>query len=164
MGALRRRLARTLALAAGVAALDWSAASAQTESTVLPEINVTNTRLVGGASGGYVAGRQEIVPGRHATPPWISPFADDPTGRTSGTLLPQISPGPLAEVGAGDHGIMSYGYRVCLSQAADRIRCRELLAAKAGDEASAADFAAGLEAPIHTHQSAPRRQMAFSFH
>ncbi|MBX9778023.1 MAG: hypothetical protein K2Y71_26880, partial [Xanthobacteraceae bacterium] len=60
LGASKRRLARTLALAAGVAALDWGAASAQpTETTVLPEITVTNTRLVGGASGG----RRGAAPG-----------------------------------------------------------------------------------------------------
>lgn len=71
--------------------------------------------------GEEFAGRREVVPGRHATPPWISPFRDDASGRSAGVLLPQIKPGPLAEVGAGDGGIMSYGYRVCLSQAADRI-------------------------------------------
>lgn len=71
--------------------------------------------------GEEFAGRQEIVPGRHATPPWISPFRDDQSGRTEGALLPQITAGPLADVGAGDGGVMSYGYRVCLSQAPDRI-------------------------------------------
>jgi hypothetical protein len=71
--------------------------------------------------GERFAGRQELVPGRHAMPPWISPFADDPEGTTEGRLLPQIKPGPLAEVGAGDGGVMSYGYRVCLTTAADRI-------------------------------------------
>jgi hypothetical protein len=71
--------------------------------------------------GEEFAGRREVVPGRHAMPPWISPFRDDESGRITGDLLPQIAPGPLAEVGAGDGGIMSYGYRVCLSQAPDRI-------------------------------------------
>lgn len=74
--------------------------------------------------GERFAGRQEIFPGRHATPPWISPFRDDPTGMMPGELLPQIKPGPMAEVGEGDGGVMSYGYRVCLSQAADRIPFR----------------------------------------
>jgi len=74
--------------------------------------------------GERFAGRQEVVPGRHATPPWISPFRDDPTGLVEGALLPQIKPEPLAEVGAGDGGVMSYGYRVCLSRAADRIPFR----------------------------------------
>ncbi|MFD5214026.1 FAD-dependent oxidoreductase [Microbacterium sp. NPDC058345] len=74
--------------------------------------------------GEQFAGRREIAPGRHATPPWISPFRDDPRGTTPGPLLPQIKPGPLAEVGAGDGGVMSYGYRVCLSQAPDRIPFR----------------------------------------
>lgn len=71
--------------------------------------------------GEQFAGRREIFPGRHATPPWISPFRSDESGRMPGELLPQVRPGPLAEVGAGDGGIMSYGYRVCLSQAPDRI-------------------------------------------
>lgn len=70
------------------------------------------------------AGRQEIAPGRHATPPWISPFRDDPAGLAEGPLLPQIKSEPLAEVGAGDGGVMSFGYRVCLSRADDRIPFR----------------------------------------
>ncbi|WP_309127259.1 FAD-dependent oxidoreductase [Microbacterium sp.] len=74
--------------------------------------------------GELFAGRQEIAPGRHATPPWISPFRDDPRGLVAGRLLPQIKPGPMADVGEGDGGVMSYGYRVCLSQAADRIPFR----------------------------------------
>lgn len=74
--------------------------------------------------GERFAGRQELVPGRHTTPPWISPFRDDPTGVTEGPLLPQIAPAPLAGVGAGDGGVMSYGYRVCLTTAADRIPFR----------------------------------------
>jgi hypothetical protein len=71
--------------------------------------------------GERFAGRQELVPGRHAMPGWISPFADDPDGHSEGRLLPQIKPGPLAEVGAGDGGVMSFGYRVCLTPARDRI-------------------------------------------
>ncbi|UNX56273.1 FAD-dependent oxidoreductase [Georgenia sp. TF02-10] len=67
------------------------------------------------------AGRQELLPGRHAMPPWISPFADDPSGEHAGPLLAQVRPGPLAPVGAGDGGVMSYGYRVCLTTAPDRI-------------------------------------------
>lgn len=74
--------------------------------------------------GEEFAGRREVVPGRHSTPPWISPFRDDERGRITGELLPQIRQGPLAEVGTGDGGIMSYGYRVCLSQAPDRIPFR----------------------------------------
>ncbi len=54
-------------------------------------------------------------------PPWISPFADDPAGLTDGSVLPQLRDAPLAEVGAGDGGVMSYGYRVCLTTAPDRI-------------------------------------------
>jgi len=71
--------------------------------------------------GESFAGRQELLPGRHTMPPWISPFADDPTGRTEGPLLPQIKPEPLVPVGEGDGGVMAYGYRVCLTTAADRV-------------------------------------------
>src|SRR5690606_13298008 len=71
--------------------------------------------------GETFAGRREVVPGRHNFPSWVSPFADDPEGLVEGPLLPQIKPGPMAEVGAGDGGIMSYGYRVCLTTADDRI-------------------------------------------
>lgn len=67
------------------------------------------------------AGRQELVPGRHTVPPWISPFAGDPSGEESGDVLPQLRDHPLADVGAGDGGIMSYGYRVCLTQAPTRV-------------------------------------------
>lgn len=74
--------------------------------------------------GEEFAGRREVVPGRHAMPPWISPFRDDPAGLAEGALLPQLRPGPMAEVGAGDGGVMSFGYRVCLSRAADRIPFR----------------------------------------
>ncbi|UBU10412.1 FAD-dependent oxidoreductase [Nonomuraea gerenzanensis] len=65
--------------------------------------------------GERFAGRREVVPGMHNFPPWISPF------RADGTLLPQVADGPMAEVGAGDGGVMSYGYRVCMSTAPDRI-------------------------------------------
>jgi len=67
------------------------------------------------------AGRQELVPGRHTMPGWISPFVDDPTGVAEGRLLAQIRAQPMAEVGVGDGGVMSYGYRMCLTRAADRI-------------------------------------------
>ena len=71
--------------------------------------------------GEAFAGRQEPVPGLHAVPAWISPFADDPTGRTCGPLLPQVKPEPFVPVGEGDGGVMAYGYRACLSRAPDRI-------------------------------------------
>ncbi|WP_106816397.1 FAD-dependent oxidoreductase [Microbacterium timonense] len=74
--------------------------------------------------GEQFAGRREVVPGRHSLPPWISPFRDDDTGLNAGPLLPQIKPEPMAEVGEGDGGIMSFGYRVCLSSAPDRIPFR----------------------------------------
>ncbi|HZC73107.1 MAG TPA: FAD-dependent oxidoreductase [Jatrophihabitans sp.] len=67
------------------------------------------------------AGRQELLPGRHTMPPWISPFRDDPSGESFGPLLPQLRDAPLAEVGAGDGGVMAYGYRVCLTTARDRL-------------------------------------------
>jgi iron complex outermembrane receptor protein len=62
LGALKGRLAGTLALAAGVATLDCGTAPAQTETTVLPDIYVTNTRLVGGTKGG----RRGVAPGTAA--------------------------------------------------------------------------------------------------
>ncbi|TDD72328.1 FAD-dependent oxidoreductase [Jiangella aurantiaca] len=71
--------------------------------------------------GERYAGRQELVPGRHTVPPWISPFAGDVSGAAGGEVLPQLHDRPLADVGTGDGGVMSYGYRVCLSQAADRV-------------------------------------------
>lgn len=71
--------------------------------------------------GERFAGRQELVPGMHAMPPWVSPFAGDPTGRIEGPVLPQLHDRPLAALGEGDGGVMSYGYRVCLTTAADRI-------------------------------------------
>lgn len=74
--------------------------------------------------GEEFAGRREVVPGRHSMPPWISPFRRDETGVQAGALLPQIKPEPMAEVGEGDGGVMSFGYRVCLSRAPDRIPFR----------------------------------------
>ncbi|BDI21726.1 FAD-dependent oxidoreductase [Herbiconiux sp. L3-i23] len=71
--------------------------------------------------GESFAGRREIVPGMHVFPDWISPFAGDPDGRREGPLLAQIKPDPMAEVGAGDGGVMSFGYRMCLTTAKDRI-------------------------------------------
>lgn len=71
--------------------------------------------------GERFAGRQELVPGKHVMPPWISPFRDDPDGFEAGPLLPQIKPEPMAEVGSGDGGVMSYGYRMCLTTSPDRI-------------------------------------------
>ncbi|SEE12804.1 FAD-dependent oxidoreductase [Ruania alba] len=67
------------------------------------------------------AGRQELLPGRHTMPAWISPFADDPTGHVESPLLAQIKPEPMVGVGEADCGVMAYGYRVCLSTAADRV-------------------------------------------
>jgi hypothetical protein len=71
--------------------------------------------------GERFAGRQELVPGMHAMPPWLSPFAGDDSGFADGPLLAQIKPEPLVAVGAGDGGVMSYGYRMCLTRADDRI-------------------------------------------
>jgi hypothetical protein len=71
--------------------------------------------------GERFAGRQELLPGMHNMPPWVSPFADDPSGQTGGRILPQLHDRPLAAIGQGDGGVMSYGYRVCLTTAPDRI-------------------------------------------
>ncbi|MGO4301718.1 FAD-dependent oxidoreductase [Leifsonia sp. RAF41] len=71
--------------------------------------------------GERFAGRQELLPGMHNMPPWVSPFVGDPTGRAEGGILPQLHDRPLAALGAGDGGVMSYGYRVCLTTAPDRI-------------------------------------------
>jgi hypothetical protein len=71
--------------------------------------------------GERFAGRQELVPGMHTMPPWISPFADDAAGLTEGPLLAQVKPESMVPVGTGDGGVMSYGYRMCLTRAADRI-------------------------------------------
>jgi len=71
--------------------------------------------------GERFAGRQELLPGMHAMPPWVSPFAGDPSGRIEGGLLAQLHDRPLAQLGEGDGGVMSYGYRVCLTTAPDRI-------------------------------------------
>lgn len=71
--------------------------------------------------GERFAGRQELVPGMHAMPPWVSPFAGDPSGRIQSGILPQLHDTELAPVGSGDGGVMAYGYRVCLTTAADRI-------------------------------------------
>jgi hypothetical protein len=70
------------------------------------------------------AGRREVMPGMHVFPPWVSPFAGDESGHAEGPLLPQLKPGPMAPVGSGDGGVMSYGYRMCLSTAEDRIPFR----------------------------------------
>jgi FAD-dependent oxidoreductase family protein len=71
--------------------------------------------------GERFAGRREVVPGRHSMPDWVSPFLDDESGVADGPLLPQVSDRPFVEVGEGDGGVMSYGYRVCLTTAPDRI-------------------------------------------
>lgn len=62
------------------------------------------------------AGRREYTPGKHNFPPFVSPFYDG-----TDALLPLIRRRPAAPVGDGDGGVMSYGYRVCLSRAPDRI-------------------------------------------
>ncbi|WP_282944661.1 FAD-dependent oxidoreductase [Cellulomonas endometrii] len=71
--------------------------------------------------GETLAGRREPVPGRHAFPGWVSPFVDDPAGEVAGAVLPQVRDRPLAPVGSGDGGVMSYGYRLCLTTAPDRV-------------------------------------------
>lgn len=71
--------------------------------------------------GEEFAGRREPAPGRHAFPGWVSPFVGDPAGGVAGAVLPQVRDVPLAPVGSGDGGVMSYGYRVCLTTAPDRV-------------------------------------------
>lgn len=61
-----------------------------------------------------LAGRREFAPGKHQFPPFVSSFNGE-------GVLPLVHDRPMAEVGAGDGGVMAYGYRVCLTQAADRI-------------------------------------------
>ena len=65
-----------------------------------------------------LAGRQELHPGMHNFPWGVSPFVNP---AQPGKLLPQIKPESLVDVGVGDGGVMSYGYRVCLTQADDRL-------------------------------------------
>jgi hypothetical protein len=67
------------------------------------------------------AGRRELLPGRHTMPPWVSPFVADADGFVEGPVLPGIRDVPPAPVGAGDGGVMAYGYRACLTTADDRI-------------------------------------------
>jgi iron complex outermembrane receptor protein len=95
MGASTRQLAGALALGASVIALGGGPALAQTrtqtqeETTVLPEINVTNTRLVSGARtrrGGGTPRRQPAAP---AEPP-----AESPSGPAERTAEPAESAGP----------------------------------------------------------------------
>jgi iron complex outermembrane receptor protein len=72
-----------LALAAGVVALDVGLATAQPNETVLPEINVTNTRLVGGASGG----RRGVAPGSGADVGDAPAETAGPSGIVTGTII-----------------------------------------------------------------------------
>ncbi|GIG29567.1 FAD-dependent oxidoreductase [Cellulomonas marina] len=76
--------------------------------------------------GETLAGRREVLPGRHAMPAGLSPFVDDPAGLVPGPVLAGVRDVPLAEVGTGDGGVMSYGYRVCLTTAADRLDLADL--------------------------------------
>jgi hypothetical protein len=71
--------------------------------------------------GEQFAGRREPAPGRHAFPAGVSPFVGDPSGLSAGLVLPQVRDVPLAPVGSGDGGVMSYGYRLCLTTAPDRV-------------------------------------------
>jgi iron complex outermembrane receptor protein len=89
MSAWKRRLRTTtrtasaLAFTAGALALDAVPAAGQpTEATVLPEINVTNTRLVGGAGGG----RRGVAPGAGADVEGAAP-AGDSSGIVTGTII-----------------------------------------------------------------------------
>ena len=84
MGASKRRIAGALALASSVAALEFGSAWAQpNETTVLPELNVTNTRLVGGASGG----RRGVAPGSGADAGDAPAETAGPSGIVTGTII-----------------------------------------------------------------------------
>jgi hypothetical protein len=65
--------------------------------------------------GETFAGRREPAPGKHDFPPYLSPFDAD------GGLLPLIHDTTAVDAGEGDGGVMAYGYRVCLTRAADRL-------------------------------------------
>lgn len=69
--------------------------------------------------GEQLAGRREIRPGRHSMPWGVDPFDD------GGAPIAQLSPRPIVEVGEGDGEVMSYGYRLCLTRAADRVEITE---------------------------------------
>ena len=85
MGALKRRIGGALALAAGVAALDYGAAVAQpNETTVLPEIAITNTRLVGSGTGA----RRGVAPGAGTSSEAEAPAETaGPSGIVTGTII-----------------------------------------------------------------------------
>jgi hypothetical protein len=94
--------------------------------------------------GESLAGRREFAPGKHQFPPFVSPLTDGGVlplvtdgavlaPLSDGGVLPLVHNRPLAEVGAGDGGVMAYGYRVCLTQAADRIPFEERRGYDAGE-------------------------------
>lgn len=114
---------RSLTLAGGEVVAARVVIDATYEGDVIDLAGVPSTagRESRALNGERFAGRREVVPGRHAFPDWVSPFADHPDGLEEGRLLAQVRAEPMAEVGAGDGGIMSYGYRVCLTTADDRI-------------------------------------------
>jgi hypothetical protein len=64
--------------------------------------------------GESLAGRREFAAGKHQFPPFVSPLTDD-------GVLPLVHQRPLVPAGEADGGVMAYGYRVCLSQASDRV-------------------------------------------
>jgi len=85
MGASTRRIASALALATGAAALDYGAAVAQpNDTTVLPEIAVTNTRLIGGGGGA----RRGVAPGTGVDAGAGAPTEyNDTSGIVTGTII-----------------------------------------------------------------------------
>ncbi|MPZ39735.1 MAG: TonB-dependent receptor plug domain-containing protein [Rhizobiales bacterium] len=85
MGASKRRLLAALALAANAIALRHGPALAQSnESVVLPEISVTNTRLVGGTGGG----RRGVASGTEADVGTEPPAETaGPSGIVTGTII-----------------------------------------------------------------------------
>ena len=87
----------------------------------------------------------------HATHQFESPV--DPyviPGRPSSGLLPGIHPEPLAPVGSGDTKIQAYNFRMCLTQADDRLPFRKPEDYDARDyELLARYFATGWTALFH---------------
>jgi iron complex outermembrane recepter protein len=93
MGASKRRKVWALALLTGVAVLDYGPAAAQqTETAVLPEVNVTNTRLVGGARSRPRGARRAVTPAPSTEPGTdgageVPAETAGPSGIVTGTII-----------------------------------------------------------------------------
>jgi iron complex outermembrane receptor protein len=96
MGALKRRLLSAVALVAGVAACDFTPALAQSdENTALPEISVTNTRLVRGAGPGRRGTVRAPARPRVATPAVSEPTEPAPSDAGGATARSGIVTGTI---------------------------------------------------------------------